>query len=202
MRRHCRVNLFTMLAMTLVLAGCATTRSPGTIIKTLHALDDAAPFHNLLVISVAGDVPSRVRFEQDLVAALSGRDLTTSAFYTIVGRQAQLTRGVLNTVIRAREFDAVVLIRIKGQDQPNLVPNRPTGRGFELFLYEYEELNNTAAIEVGSTVSFVVEVYDAGAKKKVWAIESLLFDTESVESVISDQVAAIAAEIFRDGLVK
>lgn len=202
MLRHRRARPLTLIASHVVIAGCAATPTTGTIIKTLHDVDDAAPFRNLLVISVAGEFPTRVRFEDQLVKACSGDEVQATAFYTIVGRRAQLTRKVLNEAVRAREFDAIILTRIKGQDRADLVANRPTGHGFELYLYDYEELNMPAPIQTGSTVAFVVEVYDARAKKKVWAIESLLFDTVSVDSVISEQVAAIAAEVSRDGLIE
>jgi hypothetical protein len=178
-----------LYALLLALGGCATTQPSSTVIKTLHEFDERAPFSNVLVIGVAGEFPTRVRFEQQLVAEFSVDEPIATAFYTIVGRRAHLTRKVLNEAVRARGFDAIILTRIKGQDQANLVPNRPTGHGFELYLYDYEELNIPAPIDIGSTVSFVVEVYDARARKKVWAIESLLFDTATVESVISDQVA-------------
>ncbi len=122
--------------------------------------------------------------------------------YTVVGRTPQLTRNILNNVVRAREFDAIILTRLQGQDRADLVPNRPTGRLFNLYLYDYAELNFPAAIEVGSTVSFVVEVYETRTAKKVWAVESLIFDSKTVESVVSEQLAAISAEILKDGLVR
>jgi len=82
------------------------------------------------------------------------------------------------------------------------VPNRPTGRLFDLYLYDYDDLNFPASIEVGSTVSFVVEVYDTRAEEKVWAIESLIFKSKTVETAVAEQLAAISAEILKDGLVR
>ena len=191
-----------LAVLAVVTAGCAGTQSTSNTIKTLHEVGQAAPFDKVLVIGVAGEVPSRVRFEQELVKALSGDNSVATAFYTIVGRNALLTRTSLNTVIRAREFDAVVFTRMKGQDRADLNPGRPTGRRFDLFRYDYEELNVPVPISTATTVSFVVEVYDAQAKQKIWAIESLVFDARSVDSALSDQVANIAAEIRKDGLVR
>ncbi len=191
-----------LIATLLVLCGCATTAPASTVIKTWQDFDNRAPFANVLLISVAGDFPTRVRFEQELVRAFSSKGANATAFYTVVGRRAQLTRKILNDAITVREFDAVILTRVKGQERAELVMNRPTGSRFDLFLYDYEELNIPTPIKTGSTVSFVVEVYDAPARKKIWAIESLLFDTDSVESVVSEQVAAIAAELGKDGLIE
>ncbi len=191
--------LVTGLAMA---SGCATTTPGSNIIKTAYGVDSAAPFTDVLVISVAGEIPTRVQFEQQLAAAISGEEASATAYYTVVGRNPQLNRNILDTVIKAREFDAIILTRLKGQDRADLAANRPTGRLFDLYRYDYQELNLPASIPIGSTVSFVVEIYDTSRKRKVWAIESLIFNTESLETVISGQVAAIAAEILKDSQVQ
>ena len=201
MQRLNRVNLLSLLAVIAIASGCATTPS-NNVIKTVHDIKGAAPFSNILVVNVAGDIATRTEFEQGIANAISTEATAVTPFYTIVGRTPQLTRNILNNVVRAREFDAIILTRLQGQDRPDLVPNRPTGRLFNLYLYDYGELNFPADIEVGSTVSFVVEVYETRTAKKVWAIESLIFDSKTVESVVSEQLAAISAEILKDGLVR
>jgi len=201
MQRPGRVTLLTLFAAVAMASGCGTTTPASSVIKTFNGVDGTAPFTNVLIIGVAGEFPTRVRFEQELAAALSGEETAATAYYTIVGRIAPLTRVTLHNVVMVREFDAIVLTRMKGQDRAGLIPNRPTGSGFDLYLYDYEELNIPASIPIGSTVSFIVEVYDTRAKKKVWALESLIFDSKSVDSVVSGQAAAIAGEIIRDGLV-
>lgn len=201
MQRLDRVNLLALLAVMAMASACATP-SVGTIIKTQHDIESAAPFGNILVISVAGNIQTRTEFEQGIANAISTEATVVTPFYTVVGRNPQLTRNILTNAVRAREFDAIILTRLQGQDRANLVPNRPTGRLFNLYLYDYDELNFPASIEVGSTVSFVVEVYDTRAEEKVWAIESLIFESKTVESVVAEQLAAISAEILQDGLVR
>ncbi len=201
MQRLNRVNLLSVLAVIAIASACVTTPA-SNVIKTVHDIEGAAPFSNILVVSVAGDIATRTEFEQAIAKAISTEETTVTPFYTVVGRTPQLTRNILNNVVRAREFDAIILTRLQGQDRADLVPNRPTGRLFNLYLYDYAELNYPADIEVGSTVSFVVEVYDTRTAKKVWAIESLIFDSKTVESVLLEQLAAISAEILKDGLVR
>ncbi len=201
MQRLNRVNLLALLAVMAMASACATP-SVSTIIKTQHDIESAAPFANILVISVAGDIPTRVEFEQGIANAISTDATVVTPFYTVVGRNPQLTRNILTNAVRARKFDAIILTRLQGQERADLVPNRPTGRLFNLYLYDYDELNFPASIEVGSTVSFVVEVYDTRAEEKVWAIESLIFKSKTVESAVAEQLAAISAEILKDGLVR
>jgi len=196
-----RVNLLSLFAVMAMAGACGTT-SGGNIIKTVHDIEGAAPFGNLLVISLAGDLPTRAQFEQAVAAAISGDEALATPYYTVVGRQPQLTRNILSNVVRARDFDAIILTRMQGQERAGLAVNRPTGGLFDWYGYDYEELNIPTSIKTGSTVSFIVEVYDARAEKKVWAIESLIFDSKTVASVVSEQAVAISAEILKDGLVR
>ena len=200
MPRPSHVNPLFLFAMTVMASGCGTTS--GSIIKTVHDIDGATSFNNVLVVSVAGDRRSRTRFERELVATISSDATIATAYHTVVGRYSPLTRNILNNAVRVREFDAVFLARTQGQDQANLVFDRPTGRLFDLYHYDYEELNIPVSIKTETTVSFVAEIYDTRAAKKVWAIESLIFENESPDSAVSAQASVIAAELQKDGLVR
>lgn len=203
MHRSSRANLLCLLAIAILASACATSPSvDGSVIKTLHDLDDVEPFRNVLIISVAGDFPARAKFEQDVVTVLSNDDALVTAFYAAVGRNPQLTRSILNNVVRSRLIDAVILTRIQGQDRADLYANRPTGREFDLYLYDYAELNTPARIKTDTTNTFVVEVYDTHAERKVWAVESLIFDSRTVDDALTDQSTAIAAAILKDGLIQ
>jgi len=204
MQRSSRINLLILLALMVAVSACGTSTAlpDNSIIKTVHDIEGAAPFSNILIVSVAGDHPSRAQFEREVAETISSEATIATPFYAVVGRNPQVTRDILNNVVRGRVFDAVVLTRLQGQDRADLVVNRPTGRQFDFYLYDYAELNFPATIKVGSTVSFVVEVYDTRAEKKVWAIDSLIFDSQNVASVVSQQAATIAAEIMKDGVVQ
>lgn len=201
--RASRANLLCLLTVAILVSACATTSSgEGSIIKIVHDLEGVEPFRNVLIVSVAGDFPGRAKFEQEVVTALSGDNALVTAFYAVVGRNPQLTRNILNNIVRSRLIDAVVLTRIQGQDRADLFANRPTGRDFDLYLYDYAELNTPVRIKTDTTVTFVVEVYDTRAEKKVWAIESLIFNSRTVNDALTDQATAISAEIIRAGLIQ
>lgn len=198
-----RARLYFLLAMLAIASACATSAPDrSSIIKTLRYTGDYGPFNKVLVVSAAGERSSRAQLEQELALAISGDETQATAYHSVVGRYPPISRNFLENSIRAREFDAILLVREQGQDQPDLVPNRPTGRNFDFYHYDYLELNELTAIDASSTVAFVAEVYDTNAEKKVWAIESLLFESESVTSAVSAQAGAIAAVIRRDRLVK
>jgi hypothetical protein len=186
-----------------ILSACATT-TPGrtSVIKTLRNIEGTAPFGNVLVVSAAGDRASRQLFEQEIAAAITNEATTATPFYAVVGRQSTISRNVLDKVVRAREFDAILLVRRKGQELQEPTPTRPTGRQFDLYVYDYDELNDLTGIDAASTVALVAEFYDTGGAKKIWAIESLVFEAESATAAVSQQVTIIAAELRKDRLVR
>ena len=81
-----RANLLCLLAIAILTSACATTSSnKGSVIQIVHDLEGIEPFSNVLIISVAGDFPTRAKFEQDVVNALSSDDALVTAFYAVVG---------------------------------------------------------------------------------------------------------------------
>jgi len=187
--------------LVLLIASCATT--PSTIIKTF---DDPAAgqvrFENVLIISVAGDFASRARLEREISAAFSADTSVITPYYSVVGRSPQVSRNAIHNAIRSRGYDAVLFVRLKGQDVAGAIANRPTGGGFNLFLYDYPEFNTASGFQRDSTATFIAELYVATEQRKIWAIESLIFEHESADTVIEHQANAIAGQLRKDKLIR
>jgi hypothetical protein len=195
--RHARSII---LACALLVGACATTPDPATVIRrTFNPGIDG--FGNILIIGVAGDYESRAWFERDLAAAITDGQVTGSPYYTVVGRRPQLDRALILDAIRNREFDAVIFTRQKGQEQESLAPGRPVGPAFDLFGYDYTELNRDLGIEESRAHTFITEVYDTATQKKVWAIEALSVRKKTAEELIAEQVITIATQLRTDGLL-
>ena len=155
----------------------------------------------MLVISVAGDYESRALMETRLAADLAEDRARATASYTVLGRQTPLTRARLETAILSRQFDAVLFVRDKGQERADLVANRPVGPEFDLFGYDYAELNYAASIEQARAITFVTEIYSTANNKKVWAVDSLSFDKETATDLINEQASTIAAQLRTDRVI-
>ena len=182
-----------------ILCGCVAPTAD--IIRTLY--DPAIAnlrLSNILVISAAGDYPERLRVEQEVASALTTDRTTATPYFAIVGRNAQITRNLINTAIRSRQFDGVLIVRVQGQDVPNAAPGRPTGRNFHLFLYDYAEFNQPSALPANVTIAFNTEFYTTWNEKKVWAIDSLTFDHKTTEEALTLQIESIVSQVQRDRL--
>ncbi len=195
--RHAVSALFVLFSL---LGGCASAPEPTTVIRTLYN-PNIDGFNSVLVISVTGDYATRAAVERDLVTSISGGSVSASAWYTVVGRRPQVTRSLMQDTIRSRGYDAVLFVRQKGQEQEELAPLRPVGAAFDLFGYDYDELNRDEQIEQSRAITFVAELYDANAQRKVWAIEALSVRKSKLQELIDEQVVTIATQLREDGLL-
>lgn len=198
-----RLIITTWIAAVLLLTACATSpQSTSTIIRTMPPVAaEYQDFTNMLVISVAGDFQSRQLFERRFIAATLDREGKASGYHTVIGRRPFLTRDALDAAIKSRGFDAILLVREKGQEREALAPGRPVGRNFDLFGYDYAELNTGDSIRQSSAITFIAELYVAAERKKVWSIESLSFDKATATDLIDEQAATISRQIIEDRLL-
>lgn len=203
--RHPSPAMATLLVvLAILLNACASTApaSKATVIRTAHDPSaNGASFSNIPLIGVPGDYATRASFEDKLGKALANEELSVTPWYAVVGRRPLLTRDALMTAIRARNFDAVVLTRQKGQESGSGAPGRPVGSAFQLFEYDYPELNVASRIDKAQTIEFVTEVWRSNDLKKIWAIETLSFDKQSVNELIDEQSATIAEVLLGDNVV-
>lgn len=202
------LHAFVLLAAAAMLAtGCA---SSARVEKVLHEPDyKGAHFSNVLVIAVAHDYNARAQFERQLVVAIRASGAAATAYYTVIGHNPPVTRNDIGNAIRARNFDAVLLTRIAGQENRVAVlrgssetkTTRRNENAFDLFRYDYEVLNEPDRVEVSSTVVLITELYAAADEKKVWAIESTSSDQSDVSGLIDSSVDAIAGQLRRDRMI-
>lgn len=198
-RKRAKYKLTLLLSAALFLDACASAPSQSTIIRTLFDLpDDHAGFGNILIISVAGDYESRALMETRLAGAFYEDQVQATASFTVLGRQTPLTRSRLETAILSRSYDSVLLVRQKGQERADLVANRPVGAAFDLFGYDYAELNYAESIQKAPAITFVTEIYSTLDNRKVWSIDSLSFDKDTATDLIEEQAASIAERIRSD----
>lgn len=200
---------FAVLAVLGLIVTACTATGP-QVIKVLHdqAYSDVA-FENILVIGVASDYTARAQFERTVASGLIAAGTSATAYHTVVGHNPPLTRSDVMNAIRARGFDAVLITRVKGQEvQVKEITGAPVtkqtrrdlGEPFNVFRYDYEELNNPVKIDISESVNLVTELYSAADEKKVWAIETVN-TAQHVGLLIDQESKALVRELRRDGKI-
>lgn len=200
-------NLLTALAVSALVLACA---SPAKTTRTLHdpAYADAV-FSNILIIAVGENYDARAQFERQLVAAIKSNGGAATAFYTIAGNKPQLVRDDVIKAIDDGGFDAVLVTRVKGQEStvdvvsgaPDTKTTRRSGTAFDLFRYDYEELNDPDSVQVSTSVVVVSELYATNDKKKMWVIESSASSTDGTGVLIDKEVETIIRYLKKDKLI-
>jgi hypothetical protein len=170
--------MIAFLSLLLMLSACSTS------IKTVKTLDDPAycdsRYHNFLVVGVAADYNNGAQFEGQLVSA-----------------------------IKVGGYDAVLLTRVADQHRkvdvktgaPDTMVVRESGNVFDLFRYDYEELNDPETIEIDTDITIITELYETAGKNKIWAIESSSQSTDGAGILIGREVAAIMQQLKKDKLI-
>lgn len=197
-------------ALMLVLAAaCAAT--PGSKINKVlqHPDYKEAGFRNVLVIAVADDYDARAQFERQVVSGIREIGAEATAYYTILGHNPPITSSGINNAVRSRHFDAVLMTRIEGQKHevsvkgsaPDAKATHREGTVFDVFRYDYEELNEPDRVEINSSIVLVTELYAAAEQKKVWAIESTSFNYTDIYQLINSEAKTIVGRLKKDRMV-
>jgi hypothetical protein len=199
---------FVISALVFIFAGCA---APTQTVKTL---DDPAyrgkAFSKFLVVGVTASYDNRAQFERQMVAAIKSAGGSATAYYTMAGDTPTITPQHLESALSAGNFDAVLLTRVARQQSefdvvegaaPGTKVVRESGNVFDLFRYDYEELNEPDTVEIETAMVVVTELYSAADRKKIWAIQSSSKSTDSAGLVIDRQVDLIMRQLQKDKLI-
>jgi len=101
------------------------------------------------------------------------------------------------------------MTRIENQDSqvavkgsaPDAQAVRRDGNVFDLFKYDYEELNEPDRVEINSTIVLATDLYAAGEEKRVWAIETTSFNYTDMYQLVNSEVESIVGRLKKDGMV-
>jgi len=166
-------------------------------------------FSNVLVIAVADNYNSRAQFERSVVSGIRQTGAEATAYYTVVGHNPPVSSSNIMNAVRSRNFDAVLLTRVKGATEdikvkdgtPNAQATAIGGNLFDLFRYDYTEYNEPENMSLSTTVELISQLYATEDKKNVWAIQIKSSDNESKEQIVESAAAAIVKHLRRDKFI-
>jgi hypothetical protein len=209
--QYSRFGLTTLKTIWLLwlLSGCATSSIKPVTTFQEPGYENAA-YRDALIIGVAGSYDSRATFERHMASTLSDSGIKGTAYYSVIGRNKEITRSDVSDAVRARGFDSVILTRIVSQES-NVSEKRGASTAtasrrdsepvIDLFRYDYEVLNNPSTINVASTVVLSTEVFSAVDEKRVFAMQTTISDEENVRLLLEEAVEKIVAHLRKEGVV-
>ena len=209
-----RSTMEEMKRIILVAAMTSIGACSSTSIKTATTFEEPgyedASFSNVLVIGVAGSYDTRARFEREMANALNSSGVSGTAYYSVIGRNKDITRSDVTDAVRARGFDSVILTRVTSS-QSEVTEKRGASTAqaarkdadnlVNLFRYDYEVLNNPSTINVASTVVLLTEVFSAAEEKRVFAMETTVSDKENISFLVDEAVSNIVSHMQKNGTV-
>jgi hypothetical protein len=202
LRKHHFRPLPGLVAALSLAAGCASTANvdPGF---------SGQAFRNILVIGVAADYDGRALFEREMVSRIRAAGGSATAYYRVVGNNPPISRDDVVGAVRSGGFDAVLLTRVKDQQLTTSVKSGSTetradtvgGSVFNLFRYDYQELNEPDIVDLKSTVVLTTELYSAADEQKVWTVDTTTRNQASIADLVENQADAIIARLKRARLL-
>lgn len=188
-----------------LLLSCAGSAS---VVRTFDERDGQT-FRNVLVIGVAADYDARAMFERGVASRIRATGGSATAYYTVVGRNPPIDRATVVNAVRSRHFDAVLLTRVRDQEVEASIKDAPAateatvigGGVFNVFRYDYEELNEPSIIDLSSTVVLSTELYDAVEERRIWAIETTSRNKSNIGELVDSSADAIVKQLRHDRLI-
>ena len=196
-----------LLIVILVLAG-ACASSPGARTTYSDADFTGTAFENVLVIGVAGNYNNRSQFEREVVSGIRAAGSAATAYFNVAGNAPISRDGVIDAV-KQNNFDAVIVTRIKTQDEQMDVEQGSTGakastiggRPINFFRYDYEELNEPDSINLSMSVTLTTEIFAAAEESMIQSFDVSSSGAENVGSLISQSSDAIVRKLVADGRI-
>lgn len=200
-----RLSLTAFAIVSLAFSACSTTSVSNQTVSSY-----AGPgFNNILVIGVANDFESRALFERSLVSEIKAAGANAAALYTMAGGNKPVERSAIETLVQENGYDAVLISRVLNRDTEVGVKSgsagakavRKDGRPVNLFRYDYEELNEPPSLDLNLSVTISTEVFAATSSEMVWAIESAVAGTDSIDNLVLESVETVARQLRKYGLI-
>ena len=197
---------FAALVATAVLTACSAT--PATS-------DDATspggpPFGHFLVIGISGDYNSRAQFERQLVGELRRKGAQARAYHQVIGSNQPISPDSVRTALGSEEFDAILVTRVldsdvdvrvkKSREQTDATPIG--GRIVNLFRYDYTDYSNPGRIDLTTSISFAIELYDAATEEIIWSMESSSRGEKNLGLLIDKTAETIAKRVSREKFIR
>ena len=166
-------------------------------------------FNNILVIGKAQDYDARARFERTLVSQLKATGADATAYYVAVGGNKPIDQATITGLVETEKFDAVLITKVlsRNADAASAAGStagrsvRRDGGAVQLFLYDYEELNEPMTLSINVSAQLSSELFDTSNGELIWAIETQVSKQEMMSKMVDEIVSTVMRGLKKDRLI-
>ena len=204
MRRHFpSIRIATLFAVMLS-SGCAT--APASSGGESSPGQGETAFGNYLVLAIADNYNNRAQFERTVVSKLKAENAEATAYYVAAGGNTPVDKDAVADVLATGDYDALLVTRVlaaasEAEIKPGSAAAKATRRDggpLDFFRYDYEELDEPAALELSTEATLSVELYRATDTTRVWSTELTSKDESNIGAMIDDVADKVVTRLARD----
>jgi len=198
----------TLRVMLPALALVALVGCSGHSTVTADAATDVR-YGNLLVIGIAGSYETRAQFERAVVSQLRRQGVQARAWHAVTGGNTPVATATVQQATGQNAFDAVLAVRRLDSDIEVEVNRSRTeidstpigGRIVNLFRSNYTDYSTPASIDLSTSATIAVELYDAASAEIVYAFDHETRRETNLGLLIDNTAEAVVNRIVRSGLL-
>jgi len=195
-------NRFTMAlmgtALTLLLAGCASTR-------IVDSWSDPAftggPFKRVMVIAVTRNASARRTFEDIFAAKLRATGIEAVPGYQRLAEDGPVSEERMNAAVRAAGADALLMVRLLRVDRQTRVETMYSPMTFPTYYGFYSAWAAYPEVYQYDIATAEVNLFDVKSNRLVWGGTTETFDPKSVSRESPGFANIIINALAKRGLV-
>lgn len=170
----------------------------------------SGPYNNILVVGVTESSRQRRRFENTLAKKLEKDDVNVWASNQVMPEKTELNSDSVAAAVSAQAANIVIVTRLVNSEirtkqvpeRTEIKTNRRRGSVVDFVRYDYDEYEESAYIEVRSTVSVLTDVYDTKNGKLIYQMKTTTFDKETDFEILDELTTAIVRRLRKDGVTR
>ncbi|HUV22664.1 MAG TPA: hypothetical protein VMZ32_12785 [Gammaproteobacteria bacterium] len=189
-----------LLLLTVLLAGCAATRS------VMEWQDEAYSdtLNNILVIAAVDDITVRHSLEDAYSDKFASMSLRATPGYTLIANDLPLSRETVETAIAGKHLDAVLVTRLLGVEE--VEEYQPPGsidyyRGYHRYYVHSMTVSSPGYYRKYKVLTLETNLYDTRTGKLVWSMQSESIDSSAPQELIDAQIALTVERLLARGLL-
>jgi hypothetical protein len=175
------------------------------------ALVGSGPYNNILIVGVTESSRQRRRFENTLAKKLERDGVNIWASNQVMPENEELNRDTVAAAVKERAAAIVIVTQlVNAEVSTKEVPERTEiktnrkrgGSVIDFVRYDYDEYEESAYIEVRSTVSLLTDVYETDNGKLIYQMKTTAFDKETDFEILDEVTSAIVKRLRDDRVTR